>query len=190
MKRLALRGNTATLINSKGNSMRRYLPVILTIFAFSSFAQDAPTSRNATASEIQGNWQLLPLPAALEPNGSSNPWPSECQLFGYYPTGELKSIDKSRGPCATITSNQEDRVFAAVPHVVTWRYDMSPTYHKAVIVVTRSDVGNYMEVWDPQLVTTPFSKDGVDFKQGDLILYLANLHDHKIAWIRHLRRLP
>jgi hypothetical protein len=168
----------------------RYMLMFLIFFAFGAIAQDAQTSRNATASEIQGNWQLLPLPGALEPTGSSNPWPSECQFFGYYSNGELKSVDKSRGPCEAITSEQADRVFAVVPHVVTWRYDMSPTYHKAVIVVTRNDVNNYMEVWDPQFVTATFSKDGVDFKQGDLILYLANLHDHKIVWIRHLRRLP
>jgi hypothetical protein len=170
--------------------MRWYLPVFLTIFAFNAMAQGTQTARNATAAEIQGNWQLLPLPTALEPSGFSNPWPSECQLFGYYATGELKSVDKLRGPCEATTSEQADHVFAAVPHVVTWRYDMSPVYQKAVIVVTRSDVNNYMEVWDPQLVTTSFTKDGAEFKQGDLILYLANLHDHKIVWIRHLRRLP
>lgn len=169
--------------------MKWYALALLMLFALNAVAQDAQTARNATAAEIQGNWQLLPLPATLEPTGSSNPWPSECQLFGYYPNGELKSVDKLHGPCETITSEQADRVFATVPHVVNWRYDMSPVYHKAAIVVTRSDVSNYMEVWAPQVVTAPFNKDGADFKQGDLILYLANLHDHKVVWIRHLRRL-
>jgi hypothetical protein len=163
---------------------------LLMFLASSAVAQNAQTARNATAAEIQGNWQLLPLPTTLEPSGSSNLWPSECQLFGYSPTGELKSADRLRGPCEPITSSQADHLFAAIPHVVSWRYDMSPVYHRAVIVVTRSDVSHYMEVWDPEIVTTAFSRDGVDFEQGDLILYLANLHDHKIVWVRHLRRLP
>jgi len=66
---------------------------------------------------------------------------------------------------------------------------MSPVYNKAVIVVTRSDVSKYMEVWGPEVVTTPFTKDGVDFQKGDLLLSLANLKEHKIVWFRHLRRL-
>ena len=38
--------------------------------------------RNATAEEIQGEWQLLPLPDALQLKIlSANPWPSECQFF-------------------------------------------------------------------------------------------------------------
>jgi hypothetical protein len=170
--------------------MKRHVLALLMLIPFGVSAQDVQTVRNATAEEIQGNWQLLPLPMSLEPVGSSNPWPSECQLFGYSPNGALKSVDKLRGPCEPVTSAQADKVFAAVPQIVTWRYDMSPVYHKAVIVVTRSDVNHYMEVWEPQIVTQPFSKDAVDFKQGDLILYLANLQDHKIVWLRHLRRLP
>ncbi|MET0332329.1 MAG: hypothetical protein ABW154_12975, partial [Dyella sp.] len=92
-------------------------------------------------------------------------------------------------PCEALTSSQADTVFASVPPVVSWRYDMSPVYHKAVIVVTRSDVNKYMEVWGPEVVTTPFTKGGVDFQKGDLLLSLISLKEHKIVWIRHLRRL-
>jgi hypothetical protein len=169
--------------------MKLLVPLVLAMLVGSVSAQDAGPTRNATVEEIQGNWELLPLPVTLEPDGQPNLWPSECQFFGYGASGELKSVDKLRGPCERMTSAQADQVFAAVKPVVTWRYDMSPVYHKAVIVVTRSDVAHYMEVWGPEVVTTAFTKDGVEFKQGDLLLSLANLKEHKIVWIRHLRRL-
>jgi len=169
--------------------MKLIVPALLMMFVGAVGAQESQSTRNATVEEIQGNWQLLPLPSTLEPNGEIDPWPSECQVFGYASSGQLKSVDKLHGPCEPLTSAQADRVFASVPSVVTWRYDMSPVYHKAVIVVTRSDVSKYMEVWGPEVVTTPFTKDGVDFQKGDLLLSLANLKEHKIVWFRHLRRL-
>ena len=170
-------------------AMKLLAPALLMMFVGTIGAQESQPTRNATVEEIQGNWQLLSLPSTLEPHGEVNPWPSDCQVFGYAPSGQLKSVDKLHEPCEALTSSQADSVFASVPSVVSWRYDMSPVYHKAVIVVTRSDVNKYMEVWGPEVVTTPFTKDGVDFQKGDLLLSLANLKEHKIVWIRHLRRL-
>ena len=152
----------------------------------SAFAQ--PLFRNASETEIAGDWVLLPLTASLEPPGR-NPWPAECQWFSYSPTGMLKSIDRLKGPCPAISSPALEKALAEVPAVQAWKYDMSPVYKRAVVLVTRSDVRGYMEVWDPQIVLRPFTKDGVEFMEGDLILYLANLSTHRIVWIRHLRRI-
>ena len=82
------------------------LGVGLLLAGAAGLAQQAETSeRNATAEEIQGEWQLLPLPDALEPKLlPANPWPAECQYNSYGRAGELKSLDKSKGPCETISS--------------------------------------------------------------------------------------
>jgi hypothetical protein len=166
------------------------LMVFLTLLYTMGFAQAAPAERNATAREIQGDWQLLPLPSALEPKFLAlDPWPAECQWYSYAPSGQLKSIDKTPGPCETTSAAELEHIVTAVPAVVTWHYVMSPDHQKGFLIVTRTDVNRYMEFWEPHIVAVPFTKDGVDFAQGDLILYLANVQAHHVVWIRHLRRL-
>ena len=59
-----------------------------------------------------------------------------------------------------------------------------------LITVTRSDVGRYREYWEAELVVKPFSKYGLELRQGDLILYLIDLKTRKRAIVRPLRRLP
>jgi hypothetical protein len=155
-----------------------------------SLAQGATSARNATAEEITGNWQLLPLPDSVEPKLlKSNPWPALCQWYSYSSSGSLKSIDKTKAPCEVMSSAEFDQVLPHVASVVFWKYDLSPVDHKGLIIISRTDVPHYAEYWEPQIVTTAFSKDGVDFQEGDLILYLHNLNTHQMVWIRHLRRL-
>ncbi|RSL18939.1 hypothetical protein EDE15_4549 [Edaphobacter aggregans] len=155
-----------------------------------SLAQVAASARNATAEEITGKWQLLPLPDSVEPKIlKNNPWPAACQWYSYSSSGALKSIDKTNSPCEAMSSAEFDKVLPHVASVVSWKYDLSPVYQKALIIVSRTDVPHYAEYWEPQIVTKAFSRDGVDFREGDLILYLHNLNTHKMVWIRHLRRL-
>lgn len=80
-------------------------------------------------------------------------------------------------------------MFNAIPAVVSWEYDLSPVYHKGVLIIKRSDVKGYGEVWEPQIVVKPFTNGGVAFQTGDLLLYLADMHTHKMVWIRHLRKI-
>jgi len=157
--------------------------------SYPAFSQSASLERNATEQEIQGNWRLIPLPDALLPKGSGNPWPAACQWYSYLPTGVLKSIDKTLVPCDTLTSTQLNEIMNHVQAVVSWKYDLSPVYNKALLIVTRSDVKGYAEYWEPHYVHTPFSKAGAEFKRGDLLLYLVNLQSKKIMWIRHLERV-
>jgi hypothetical protein len=155
-----------------------------------AFAQPDPASRNATAKEIEGYWQLLPLPDAVEPKLlRSNPWPAPCQWFSYSPTGDLKSIEATKSPCDPLTTKQLDETFAHVPAAVFWKYDLSPVYQKGVILVTRSDVKAYGEMWDPQIVVKRFTNNGVEFTEGDLVLYLVDMSTHQFSWIRHLRKV-
>jgi hypothetical protein len=72
---------------------------------------------------------------------------------------------------------------------MSWQYDMSPVYQKAVLIIKRSDVKGYGELWEPQIVVKPFTNGGVEFQTGDLLLYLADLHAHKMVWIRHLQKI-
>jgi hypothetical protein len=154
-----------------------------------AFAQ-SDAARNASAEEIEGYWQLVPLPEQLEPKLlPTNPWPAECQWFSYGSNGQLKSFDKLHGPCEQQSKAQLEQVFNAIPAVVSWQYDMSPVYHKAALIIKRSDVKGYGEIWEPQIVVKPFTNGGVTFQAGDLLLYLADMHAHKMVWIRHLRKI-
>ena len=144
-----------------------------------SASSQTDATRNASAKEIEGYWQLL-LP--------SNPWPAACQWFSYGSDGEMKSIDKLRGPCASNSKAQLQEIFSAIPAVISWQYDLSPVYNKGVLIIKRSDVKGYAEIWEPQIVVKPFTNGGVAFEAGDLLLYLTDLQSHKIVWIRHLRK--
>lgn len=167
--------------------------VVLTIFMLVgnsiAFGQTSPAEKNATAEEISGNWQLLPLPEALQPKMQKNPWPAQCQWFSYSREGALKSIDNNPGPCNTLSSAQLDEAITHVPAVASWKYDLSPVFQKALVIVSRSDVKGYAEYWEPHIIVKAFSRGGIDFKEGDLLLYLVNLQARQIVWIRHLRKL-
>ena len=166
------------------------LMFILFLGSQAAYGQPETIERNATAQEIAGNWELLPLPNPLEPKIlKSNPWPAACQWYSYSESGDLKGIDKNPGPCRTFSSAQLDEAVAQVPAVVSWRYDLSPQFQKALVIVSRSDVKGYSEYWEPHMVVKAFSNGGETFKEGDLLLYLVNLKSHQIVWIRHLRRL-
>jgi hypothetical protein len=169
---------------------RAILAIGLLFGCASAYAQDEAAERNATAQEIQGEWQLLPLPDALQLKLlPANPWPAECQYYSYGQTGVLKSIEKSKGPCDVLSGAQLRNTLTHVPAVVSWKYDSSPVYQKGVILISRSDVKDYSEVWEPHLVAKSFSKEGAEFREGDLILYLADMKARKLVWIRHLRKL-
>lgn len=145
-------------------------------------------SRNATAEEISGNWQLLSLPPELQPT-STNPWPADCQYFSYRTNGELKSVSKLRSPCDFPTSEKLDEIVQTLPKTVSWCYDRGRANEVGLIVVTRSDVTNYVEVWNPNFVVRSFEFGTVEFRPGDLLLFLGNPKGGSDLWVRHLRRL-
>jgi len=145
---------------------------------------------NAAAADIQGEWQLLPMPDAMQFKALPfNPWPSECQYFSYAPTGDLKSIEKLKAPCAVMTAAQLRETVKNVPAVASWKYDFSASHQKGILIVTRSDKKDYMEVWEPHIVDKAFAKGGEQFLAGDLILYLADMESKQLVWVRHLRKL-
>jgi len=154
------------------------------------FAQADSGEINATAADIQGEWQLLPLPDAMQFKLLQfNPWPSECQYFSYAQTGDVKSIEKLKAPCDVMTAAQLRETVKNVPAVASWKYDFSASHQKGILIVTRSDKKDYMEVWEPHIVDKAFAKGGEQFLAGDLILYLADMESKQLVWVRHLRKL-
>lgn len=160
------------------------------IYACSVFGQ--VVEKNALEDDIIGRWKLIDIPVELQPKiYNKNPWPAKCQWYAYLKTSVLKSFDQS-GPdanCDTMTPQEMEKVIAEIPPVVSWRYSFSPVYQKGLVIVSRSDVKGYIEIWEPHIVTEKFSKAGVDFLPGDLLLYFFDSNKKQIAWIRHLRRV-
>ena len=166
------------------------LSLLLGGVPMSVFAQADTGEKNATAEDIQGEWQLLPLPDAMQIKVlQSNPWPSECQYYSYARTGDLKSIEKLKAPCAVMSAAQLRETVKNVPAVVSWKYDFSVSHQKGILIITRSDRKDYMEVWEPYVVDKAFAKGGEQFLAGDLILYLADMESKQLVWVRHLRKL-
>jgi hypothetical protein len=98
---------------------RAILVIGLFLGSSSAFAQAEAIERNATAEEIQGEWQLLPLPDALQLKLlPANPWPSECQYYSYGVTGDLKSIETLKAPCDVISAAQLRETVTHVPAVI------------------------------------------------------------------------
>lgn len=171
-------------------SIRFILALIpLGLWWHQSFAQ-AGSERNAKEQEIIGNWYLVSLPPAVQPKTfNTDPWPSACQWYAYASNGVLKNINKTPEPCDNMTSAQIESTMAHVPAVISWKYDLSLVFNKALIIVTRSDVKDYAEYSEPHFVTNAYSIGDAQIQQGDLLLYLVNLQSKQITWIRHLRKL-
>jgi hypothetical protein len=171
-------------------AMRRIVAWGLLLACAAAFAQVDTGERNALPQDIQGEWQLLPTPDTLQLKILHfNPWPSECQYYSYARTGELKTIEKLKEPCGDMSAAHLRETVAHVPAVISWKYDFSTSYLKGILIITRSDKKDYMEVWEPHIVDKAFSKDGVEFREGDMVLYLADMETKRLVWIRHLRKL-
>jgi hypothetical protein len=171
-------------------AMRAIVTLSLLLGGAPVFAQADAGEKNATPEDIQGEWQLLPMPDAMQFKVLPfNPWPSECQYFSYTQKGDLKSIEKLKAPCDVISAAQLRETLKNVPAVAFWKYDFSTSHQKGILIVTRSDKKDYMEVWEPHLVDKAFAKGGEQFLAGDLILYLADMESKQLVWVRHLRKL-
>jgi hypothetical protein len=170
-------------------AMRAIVVLSLWLGGAPVFAQAVGGEMNATAADIQGEWQLLPMPDAMQFKVLPfNPWPSECQYFSYAQTA-LKSIERLKAPCDVMTAAQLRETVKNIPAVASWKYDFSASHQKGILIVTRSDKKDYMEVWEPHIVDKAFAKGGEQFLAGDLILYLADMESKQLVWVRHLRKL-
>jgi len=149
----------------------------------------APYEATPAAQELVGDWALIPVPGTIQPKAIRiNPWPAQCQWFMFAANGAVKSFDRMRAPCEEMTATAFERAVALLPPAALWRYDAHPAEQKAFMLFETRDA-LYGESWEAHVVTQDFSRDGADFKAGDLLLYLTNMKTRQIVWIRHLRRL-
>lgn len=160
--------------------------LIFSIGWYTEFAgAEEHTSRPARKDEIVGYWQLIPLPESLRLKVfPTDPWPSPCQWFGYYNDGTLRTLDAFQGPCAELTDKKLSDAMKTVPAVISWEH-----YDPALVLVKRSDAKNYPETWEATMILKDFSREGSDFRSGDLVMYLRNFKEKKTLYVRHLRRL-
>ncbi len=175
--------------------MSRLLTLLLVTTSFffinQANAQEYPY-HPASKEEVVGFWQLLPIAEYRKPHEiTPDPWPSMCQWFAYYDDGTLKTIDKFREPCDKLSDASLGEAMKNTPAVISWKHSASAKLSRqpSLISVTRSDVKNYLELWDTLYVTEAFPKEKPEFLPGDLILNLVDIKTGKPLYIRHLRRL-
>lgn len=143
----------------------------------------------ATADQVVGDWVLIAVPSSIQPkNIHVNPWPDQCQWFSFAGNGVVKSYEHQRTPCAEMTAQSLEGAISTLPVVATWRYTVRPGDQKAFVSIYSREMF-YAEAWEPHVVLQDFSRDGADFKAGDLLLYLTDPKTSQIMWVRHLRRL-
>jgi hypothetical protein len=152
-------------------------------------APSQPYEVTPAAQELVGDWALIPVPGTIQPKAIRiNPWPAQCQWFTFAANGGVKSFDRMHAPCEEMTATSLERDVALLPLAAMWRYEARPAEQKAFMLFEARDT-LYGEYWEAHVVTQDFSRDGADFKAGDLLLYLTNMKTRQIVWIRHLRRL-
>lgn len=169
--------------------------LILWATACPAFSQTetARSVRPATQVEVEGAWQLVGFPPALEPKLlGANPWPSECQWFAYKKDGVFKSLSRITAPCppltAAILSSNPLASPANLPDI-SWKFETVQASGEGYIVISRSDKKSYHEIWQADIVQRDFQNGDVDFLQGDLILSLVDPQTNRALWYRHLRRI-
>ena len=133
----------------------------------------------------------MPIPDSSQPGVLTTiPWPAECQHFGYLDDGRLWTVGKNPGPCAKLTKTELQQIFSG-PTPVKFEYGQSrDDPSKGLIIVTRSDVAQYREIWQPFLFLASAERNGIQYLPGDLLLSLIDLRSRQTIWFRHLRRVP
>lgn len=147
-------------------------------------SQVSTTAANADA--LVGFWALVPESIVLSPKiFKQDPFPSNCEYFGFYQDNALRSMQMiTRESCPTVKEGD----FSRLPKVISWRLE------KNSLEIKRSDIPSYVEVWEPYVVTKNFTHKGIEFRQGDLLMFMAQFNQTKKdrignLYFRHLRRL-
>lgn len=140
----------------------------------------------ASAEALNGYWGSVQESKALTPKIlKQDPFPWKCEYFSFNQDGTLGSIQIST-PEKCPTTKGED--FLRLPKAITWRLGSGS------LEIRRNDDPRYIEIWEPYIVAKNFSHKGVEFKQGDLLLFMAQFNDTRKdrignLYFRHMRRL-
>jgi hypothetical protein len=140
----------------------------------------------ATAENLVGHWALVPESIGLGPQiFKQNPFPSNCEYFKFDQDKSLRSIQMiTPRSCPAVKPDD----FSLIPKIISWKLE------KASLEIRRADNPSYVEVWEPYVVTKNFVHKTVEFKPGDLLMFMAQFNEVKKngignLYFRHLRPL-
>lgn len=138
--------------------------------------------RFATRDEIVGYWELVQWTDDAKSRNRKNPWPLPYQYFAFYKDGGMTY--KMSNESSPTTQQDLDKVRKSSRANISYvlRAD-------GMMLVTRTDMPNYKELWGVNLITKAFSGRGVDFLPGDLVMSLDDGYG-QVVYRRHLRRIP
>lgn len=129
----------------------------------------------ASSSELIGQWSLVPDSLKIKTNlFEQDPFPSNCEYFLFSEGGDMRSLQLiTKDACPSVTA-KDFKVAKELPKVIDWK--LGPD---GMLKITRTDNPNYIELWETYIVTTSFSQSGVQFKTGDLLLFMAQFNQKK-----------
>lgn len=148
--------------------------------------------RHAVTTDLIGHWELVPASFKLNPQIFQNEiFPSNCQYFAYAEDGKRLSIDMiTKGTCPTVTISDLQKL-KAFPKTGTIDWKLEP---KGMLKITSTVIPTYIESWETFIVDSPFSRDGVMFEPGNLLMFLNQYNQAKgeevgTLYFRQLRKM-
>jgi hypothetical protein len=140
-------------------------------------------SRVATKQEILGCWELVQWPEDVKKQSNKqDPWPgTKYQWFKFYEDGHMTMMMSSHNEAHT--KQELDSIMDSLPSVIKYTY-----YDQGVMIVTRTDIKNYGEIWNVSYCIKRRIVGKADFKPGDLVMVLKNVKK-EIVYYRQLRRV-
>jgi hypothetical protein len=158
------------------------------------FSPYRPELLPATAKDIAGAW-LFPYDSQPYRFGAASPrQPASaadavaCEVFGFYPGGEMRTgrIMGANSKCPFTMATDLDPARKR-PRVQNW------AMKDGHLRITRSDDKNYSEEWDLYQVTRAFQSLNMEIRAGDLVAFKRRekgLDPAVSTEFLHLQRLP
>ena len=131
--------------------------------------------KNAVSADLVGRWELVPASLKIKTNiFQRDPFPSNCEYFSFYEDGDMRSFQMiTPDTCPSVTVSDFKKA-KALPKVIDWKLGVD-----GALKITRTDIPGYIESWDAFIVTNSFSQAGVEFKPGDLLLFMTQFNKMK-----------
>jgi hypothetical protein len=131
--------------------------------------------KQAASTDLIGHWELAPASLKIKTNVfQRDPFPSNCEYFAFSEDGDMRSFQMiTPDPCPSVTASEFSKI-KNLPKVIDWKLGSD-----GLLRITRSDIQNYIESWEAFIVTSSFSQSGVEFKPGDLLLFMAQFNKMK-----------
>lgn len=159
------------------------LAMALIIFCSGKIDANDFHSKIASRQQLIGYWELVQWPEAEKMRSNKlDPWPgTKYQWYGFFADGHLCTMMTTR---REIHTRQElEDLFRVMPPVI--QYTLRDN---GVMIVTRTDVKNYGEIWNVFYCVKQRFVNGIDFLPGDILMVLKNRQNQPVYY-RHLRKV-